>query len=243
MKPLVGITAWRRTLDTFYGPDTLQTLSTYYTDSVVEAGMTPVLIPAALDQDQAARLVASVDGLLLSGGDDVDPASYGAENTHSHNVSPAVDGFEIALALEAREQGKPVLAICRGLQLLNVALGGTLIQEVTSDGGVHELVSRDHVEMNARRHVVRFEDGSILAGLYDSEETKVNTLHHQGLDRLAADLVVEGRSDDGLVEAARVAGDWWVLGVQWHPERLEGEHRAIFAAFKEAIHAAGAERS
>jgi putative glutamine amidotransferase len=238
MTPLVGITAWRRTLDTFYGPDTLQTLSTYYTDSVVEAGMTPVLLPAALGPEVADRLVAAVDGLVLSGGDDVDPASYDAENTHSHNVSPEVDAFEIALAAAARERGKPLLAICRGLQILNVALGGTLTQEVTSQGGVHELVSRDHVEMNARRHVVRFEGVSILSALYDAEETKVNTLHHQGLDRVADDLTVEGRSDDGLVEAARYAGDWWALGVQWHPERLEEEHRAIFGAFKAGIEAA-----
>lgn len=237
MRPLVGITAWRRTLDTFYGPDTLQTLSTYYTDSVVAAGMTPVLFPAALGRDVANQLVAAVDGLVLSGGDDVDPTSYGAENTHSHNVSPDVDEFEMALAAAAREQRTPVLAICRGLQLLNVALGGTLSQEVTSDGGVHELISRDHLEMNARRHVVRFEEGSILSRLYEAEETKVNTLHHQGLDRIADDLVVEGRSDDGLVEAARFSGDWWALGVQWHPERLEDEHRAIFTAFAEAIEA------
>lgn len=237
MTPLVGITAWRRTLDTFYGPEKLQTLSTYYTDSLVGAGMTPVVFPAALDVGEADRLIAGVDGLLLSGGDDVDPASYGSENTHSYGARPEVDELEIALARAAREQGKPLLAICRGLQLLNVALGGTLSQEVTSEGGVHELVSRDHVEMNSRRHVVRFEADSIIAGCYGAEETKVNTLHHQGLDRVADDLIVEGTSDDGLVEAARVAGDWWALGVQWHPERLEGEHQTIFTAFREAIQA------
>lgn len=235
MTPLVGITAWRRTLDTFYGPDTLQTLSTYYTDSVVDAGMTPVLLPAALGPEMADQLIGAVDGLVLSGGDDVDPATYSAENTRSHNVSPEVDVFEIALAAAARRQRKPVLAICRGLQILNVALGGTLTQEVTSDGGVHELISRDHVEMNARRHVVRFERDSILSDLYDAEEAKVNTLHHQGLQRVADALVVEGRSDDGLVEAARYAGNWWALGVQWHPERLEEDHKTIFTAFKAAI--------
>jgi putative glutamine amidotransferase len=237
MTPLVGITAWRRTLDTFYGPDTLQTLSTYYTDSVVDAGMTPVVLPTALGPDVAHRLVDVVDGLVLSGGDDVDPASYDAENAHSHNVSPDVDEFEMALVAAAQEKGTPVLAICRGLQILNVALGGTLSQEVTSEGGIHELISRDHVEMNARRHVVRFKPDSILAGLYDAEEAKVNTLHHQGVDRLADDLIVEGLSDDGLVEAARFGGDWWALGVQWHPERLDGGHRAIFTAFLEAIEA------
>lgn len=235
MKPIVGITSWRRRLDTFYGPDTLQTLSTHYTDSVSAAGMIPLMFPAALEPDDAPGLVATVDGLLISGGDDVDPTSYGAENTDSKNAFPEVDRFEIAVARTAREQAKPVLAICRGLQLLNVALGGNLIQEVTSEGGVHEPVTRDHEAMQARRHVVRFEEGSVLARMYRASEAKVNTLHHQGLDRIADDLIVEGRSDDGLIEAARYSGDWWALGVQWHPERLDGDHQRIFAELRKAI--------
>lgn len=235
MKPLVGITSWKRKLETFYGPDTLQTLSTYYTDSLVKAGMTPVQFPAALDPADADRLVATVDGVLLSGGDDVDPASYDAVNTDSKMSSVEVDEFEIAVARAARERDKPVLAICRGLQLLNVALGGTLLQEVTSEGGVHESISRDHEEMNARRHVVRFEPGSLLAGIYGASEAKVNTLHHQGIDRLADDLIVEGRSDEGLIEAARYSGDWWALGVQWHPERLTGDHQRLFAEFRKVM--------
>lgn len=235
MSPLVGITSWKRRLDTFYGPDNLQTLSTYYTDSLVAAGMTPVMFPAALESAMAERLVAIVDGVLLSGGDDVDPISYGDNNTDSKRTSTEVDAFECAVIGEARAQGKPVLAICRGLQILNVALGGTLLQEVTSAGEIHDSISDDHEEMNARRHVVRFEEGSVLAGIYGTTEAKVNTLHHQGLDRLADELVVEGRTDDGLIEAARFSGDWWALAVQWHPERLGGDHQRLFTTFKKAI--------
>lgn len=235
MRPLIGISCWRRTLDTFYGPDTLHTLSTYYIDSVTRAGMTPIMWPAALDPAEAPRLVALVDGVIISGGDDVDPQTYGAGNTDSTKTNPDVDRFEIALIMAAREQGKPLLAICRGLQILNVALGGTLRQEVTSPGGVHDVITTDHEEMGARRHVVRFEEGSLLAAMYGANEAKVNTLHHQGIDRLAGGLVIEGRTDDGLVEAARFDGDWWALGVQWHPERLEGEHQEIFRLFREAI--------
>lgn len=237
MKPLVGITSWRRRLETFYGPDTLQTLSAHYTGSVSAAGMIPVMFPAALDPDDAARLVDVVDGVLISGGDDVDPSGYGAENTASKNTSTAVDEFEVAVARAAQQQGKPVLAICRGLQLLNVALGGTLLQEVTTEGGVHEPVTRDHEEMQARRHIVRFEPESTLGTMYGAREAKVNTLHHQGVDRIADDLVVEGRTDDGLIEAARYSGDWWALGVQWHPERLDGDHQLIFAELRKAIEA------
>lgn len=235
MKPLIGITSWRRRLETFYGPDTLQSLSTYYTDSVTRAGMIPVVFPAALEPAGADRLVALVDGVIVSGGDDVDPTTYGAENTDSKGTQVDVDAFEVAVVGAAQAQGKPVLAICRGLQLLNVALGGTLHQEVTSESEVHDLISADHEEMNARRHVVRFEEGSLLADIYGSDEAKVNTLHHQGVDRLADGLAVEGRTDDGLVEAARFSGEWWALGVQWHPERLDDEHQRIFAAFRNAI--------
>lgn len=236
-KPLVGINAWRRRLDTFYGPDTLMTLSTSYTDSMVEAGLTPIIIPAALDPSEANRFVSLVDGLVLSGGDDVHPATYGAVPTVSHGIDRDADRFEIALIAAAREAGKPVLAICRGLQILNVALGGTLHQEVTSAGGVHELITdeTDNEEMAARRHVVRFEPDSIIGGLYGAAEAKVNSLHHQGIDELAPDLVVEGKSDDGLIEAARCRGNWWALGVQWHPEKMDLDHRHLLVALREEI--------
>lgn len=236
-KPLVGINAWRRRLDTFYGPDTLMTLSTSYTDSMVEAGLTPIIIPAALDPSEANRFVSLVDGLVLSGGDDVHPATYGAVPTVSHGIDRDADRFEIALIAAAREAGKPVLAICRGLQILNVALGGTLHQEVTSAGGVHELITdeTDNEEMAARRHVVRFESDSIIGGLYGAAEAKVNSLHHQGIDELAPDLVVEGKSDDGLIEAARCRGNWWALGVQWHPEKMDLDHRHLLVALREEI--------
>lgn len=239
MKPVIGITSWKRHLDTFYGPDTLQTLAAFYTDSIANAGMTPVMFPSSLDPGDAERLVSLVDGVLLSGGDDIDPASYDSENTDSKRVSSAADGFEVAVVESARRQGTPLLAICRGLQLLNVALGGTLLQEVTSAGGVHDLITKDHEEMNARRHVVTFEAGAALADIYGAAEAKVNTLHHQGLDRLSDDLIVEGRTDDGLIEAARFNGDWWALGVQWHPERMDGDHQEIFAAFRRAISGEG----
>lgn len=239
MRPLVGINAWRRKLDTYLGPEVLQTLSTYYSDSIIRAGMTPVMLPNGQDPDEAARLVSLVDGLVLSGGDDIDPSSYGDENKGSKGNDPAADNFEVALVMAARDQGKPVLAICRGLQILNVALGGTITQEITAPGTPHEPITEDSDpdEVNSRRHVVRFEDGSRIAEIYGATEAKVNTLHHQGLSSVGDGLIVEGRSDDGLIEAARCDGEWWALGVQWHPERMEGDHQAIFEAFRDAIDA------
>lgn len=237
MRPLTGITAWRRTLDTYLGSEVFQSLSAFYSDAVEAAGMTPVIFPNALDPGEADRLVGLVDGLVMSGGDDVDPASYQAGLTHSKRINPEVDAFEVALLQAARRRGTPVLAICRGLQMLNVALGGTLSQEVTSPGGVHELIDENTTpeEYNTRSHVVRFQPGSIIAGLYGADEAKVNTLHHQGIDELAPELIIEGQTDDGLVEAARFDGDWWALGVQWHPERMDSAHHHIFTALRKAI--------
>jgi putative glutamine amidotransferase len=235
----VGITAWRRVLNTFLGPEQLQTLSAYYSNAVIEAGMTPIIYPNGQTVDQAEKLVSLVDGLLISGGDDIDPSMYGAETTDSTSGADlSVDNFEVTLVREARTQGKPVLAICRGIQLLNVALGGTLTQNVTSPGGVHEVINSatDPDELNARRHAVLLEEGSLLSSVFDSSELKVNTLHHQGVNVLSDELIVEGRAPDGLIEAARCDGSWWAVGVQWHPERMEsGEHGPLMTAFREAI--------
>lgn len=239
-KPLVGITAWRRVVDTFYGPERLQSLATFYGEAVAEAGMTPLIIPNGQDPAEAETVMSLLDGLVLSGGDDVDPGTYGAEPESSRGIDAAVDRFEIALVEAARRQDKPVLAICRGLQLLNVALGGTLRQEITASGTSHELIPKpiDPAEMNARRHTVVFEPGSRIEEIYGASEAKVNTLHHQGLQDVAPDLIVEARTEDGHVEAARCEGDWWALGVQWHPERMDDEHRRIFEVFREAIETA-----
>jgi putative glutamine amidotransferase len=236
--PLVGITAWRRELPTFLGRELLHTLSDYYAGAVINAGMTPVMFPNGQDPADAARLVGLVDGLVLSGGDDFDPESYGATPNGSKGHNQDVDRFEVALVQAARDQDKPVLAICRGIQLLNVALGGTLNQEVTKAGTIHEPISidSDPDTLNRQRHPVHFEPGSLLAGAFGTTEIKTNSLHHQGIDQLSPALIVEGRTDDGLIEAARCSGDWWALGVQWHPERMEREHQEpLFSAFRSAI--------
>lgn len=236
--PLVGITAWRRELETYLGREKLQTLSAYYSDAVLAVGMTPVIIPNGQDPENAKRLVGMVDGLVLSGGDDVSPTTYHRPVSHATGADQDVDRFEIALVKEARAQNKPVLAICRGLQLLNVALGGTLNQEITKSGTAHEPFDAigDPVEVNARTHVVTLEPGSRLNELYNAGEVKVNTLHHQGIGDLAAGLVAEGTTEDGLIEAARCEGDWWAVGVQWHPERMDfSEQGSLFEAFRSAI--------
>lgn len=236
-RPIVGITAWRRELDTYLGQERLQTLSSYYSDAVIGADMTPIIFPNGQSPGRAKVLVDLIDGLLLSGGDDVNPETYGETTTTSTGQDASVDQFEIALVREARAQEKPVLAICRGLQLLNVALGGTLNQDVTGTA-VHTPFQPvgDPEEMANRGHIVTLRANSVLAERYGSQEIKTNTLHHQGVKYLSPELIIEGTTDDGLIEAARCEGSWWALGVQWHPERSSFEDREpLFSAFREAI--------
>lgn len=237
-RQLVGITAWRRHLDTYLGRESLQALSAYYTDAVINAGMTPIIFPNGQSPAEADRLVSLVDGVILSGGDDIDPQTYGEEPISAQGANRAVDDFEIAVVQAARDQDKPLLAICRGLQLLNVALGGTIAQDVTREGSAHEPFpdDADPDEVNQRRHAVHFEPGSHIAAMYDAEELKVNTLHHQGIESLAPGLIVEGKADDGLIEAARCDGAWWSMGVQWHPERMDEDLQSpLFQGFRKAI--------
>ncbi|HWC30004.1 MAG TPA: gamma-glutamyl-gamma-aminobutyrate hydrolase family protein [Dehalococcoidia bacterium] len=161
-------------------------------------------------------------GLVLTGGVDVDPALYGeAPHPETDEVNRPRDDFELALLREALESDIPVLAICRGHQLLNVCLGGSLLQHIEGDG--HRW--QEDVPVTSRFHDVRFADGSKLARIYGQQRVQVNSRHHQGVtrDRLAAGLICTAITDDGFVEGIESADHRWVVGVQWHPERPEPE--------------------
>lgn len=235
--PLVGITALHGEFGTFFGRERLHTIDDFYVDGLVAAGMRPLILPNGLDPAVAGDMVAPVDGLVLSGGGDIDPVVYGAPRRSVRHDDIDVDRFELALVEEARRRRIPVLAICRGMQLLNVAQGGTLHQEVTSPGGVHVPIGDDPDEIGSRRHPVHLTPGGLLASLFGTTEIEVNSGHHQGVDRLGEGLTVEAVAPDGLVEGVRFSGeDWWALGVQWHPERLDRGHpQLLFAALRRAV--------
>ena len=152
-------------------------------------------------------------GLLIAGGGDIDPALYGQENKGSIRISPLRDQHEIPLAIRFMEAGKPVMGICRGCQVINVALGGTLIQDIPYHSRVGE---------EFRLHPAMPEEGSVLAELYGVGEVIINSSHHQVLDRLGDGLRVTMRSCEGYVEAVEHLSAP-AIGVQWHPERLRGE--------------------
>jgi len=209
MKPLIGLTTCGRNGDGEHH------LPGDYADAVVRAGGAPVLIPP-VGLEPAAWL-DRCDGVILSGGGDVDPAAYGgpAHETIA-GVDPRRDRFEAALVQEIFRRRTPTLAICRGIQMLNVALGGTLIADLPSVVGLevrHRLGPRQPIP-----HPVRIEPDSTLAAALGAEECVPMSSHHQAIDRLGPGLRVVARAPDGVIEAAESPEHPRLLAVQWHPE-------------------------
>lgn len=165
------------------------------------------------------EVLARIDGLILAGGNDIDPAAYGAESHPATNgIVPERDRTEIALTRRAVELDMPVLGICRGMQLLNVALGGTLIQHLPEAVG-HEEHRRVPGSFVGSEHDVRLDAGSLAALAVGENENETHSHHHQGVDEIGEGLVVSGYSSlDQLPEAIEASGRRFVLGVQWHPE-------------------------
>lgn len=218
-----------------------------YTDALRRAGAIPVAVPP-LDPGDARSLLDRVDGLLLTGGEDVDARRYGqAPHPSAEAPNPERDRWEEALVRAAREHRTPTLATCRGMQLANVAFGGTLVQDIASERpGSHTHTRED--ARGARVHTVRVETGTRLAGLLEPPSLTVNSLHHQAVDRPGAGLRIVARADDGIVEGIEWADDdWWMVGVQWHPEELEGSpepwDRMLFDRFVAAVTASSASES
>jgi putative glutamine amidotransferase len=202
-----------------------------YEAAVHRAGATPR--PLSLDAAPATAL-DGVDGLLLTGGDDVDPSWYGEPPHTAYDVSePGRDAFEIDLVRRALAADLPVLAICRGLQVLNVALGGTLIQDIPSEPGMR-LQHDAEGPATTLAHTVAIAPGSCLAALVGPDDARaVNSRHHQAIRALGQGLVVTGTSPDGLIEAAEVPAARFCVGVQWHPENFHetGEFSDLFEGF------------
>jgi putative glutamine amidotransferase len=182
----------------------------------------------------------SVAGLVLTGGEDVDPARYGEQRHEKvRSVNAARDATEAALIEEARARGKPVLAICRGIQILNVALGGTLVQDIPSECRTN-IDHDDEGARTSRTHDVDIEPGSLIAKAVGAEHVSVNSFHHQSVKRVADGMRVTARSPDGVIEGIESTDDdWWAMGVQWHPEEMtdsaEPWDRGLFKAFAKQL--------
>lgn len=193
-----------------------------YVTALVRAGCAPVLIPLLEEEGVLRAIFERLDGIVFPGGADVAPAEYGEQALPDINVvEPARDSTELRLARWAYDAGLPTLGICRGQQLLNVALGGTLYQDLLAQGATRlDHSDEDGRARNALVHRVGLEPGSKLAQLIDETEVEVNSLHHQAIKSVAPGLTVTGRSEDGVIEAVEADGARFLVAVQWHPEEL-----------------------
>jgi len=226
-------------------------LSCRYQEALIDAGGLPLTLPATLSREVIGQCVRRADGVLLTGGDDIDPRLYanGLKESLRKTVAMTGDGGardlrELLLIDEVFRQRKPLLAICRGHQILNVALGGTLMTDIPSQKA-HAL---DHRRIDKRSeivHEVQLTRGSLLAKIVNGQKLGVNSTHHQAVARVATPLQVAARSEDAIIEALelRPGGSHWLpllLSVQFHPERLMDryrQHAAIFRAFIQACNA------
>lgn len=238
MRPIIGVTTSRHTLTERLDKDRVYLAFVTYTSMVRAAGGIPVsLTPGAVDEVPA--LIDRLDGLLLAGGGDVDPARYGGATHESvYGIDPARDEYEIALVRAARERRLPTLCVCRGMQVLNVALGGTLIADIGTHGP--GLIDHRRIDQPAatRQHTVGLDPNSSTAMALGAATVTVNSLHHQAIGDLAPGLVVTGRAPDGIIEAVAPTDDWPMWAVQWHPESLGADDEPSFRLFDQLIRAA-----
>jgi putative glutamine amidotransferase len=231
--PRIGLTTYREQAEFGVWNEPADLLPTTYADAIVAAGGLPMLLPPIEDNGQLDRLadvaLDGLDGLVLSGGADVDPARYDAPRDDETGPARADrDGWELALVRSALARDLPLLGVCRGMQVLAVALGGTLTQHLPDVVGneSHRPVVGVH-----GRHEVALADGSRLAGIV-GPVADVATYHHQSVDQLPETVEASGWTEDGTVEAFEVCDATWAVGVQWHPEVHDG--LALFRAFVQA---------
>jgi putative glutamine amidotransferase len=233
--PWIGLTAWTRLVGSEQKKRLNDALPRGYFEGVERASGVPVMIPNSGDPSKAALWLDRLDGLLLTGGDDVHPRLFG-ESPHPRIdlVDERRDRFEIALLRAARERGMPVFGICRGIQLINVALGGDLHQDLLSEPTATVGHAQRTLEEGAW-HDIAIRPGTRLAAILGDTKAAVNSYHHQACRRVAEGLYVTATAADGVVEAVEDPRHPFFLAVQWHPEVLEGGEAAsskrLFAAF------------
>jgi putative glutamine amidotransferase len=241
MKALIAVAADTRHFD---GYDWHCSPNTYLEAAVHVAGVIPLLVPAFGKDVDFDAVLDAVDGVLVTGSKtNVHPSLYGVAPTSAHEpFDEARDATSIPLLLRALTRGVPVLAICRGFQELNVAFGGSIaseLQEIAGRMDHRAVVSDDQAERFKIHQNVSVKEGSCLASIIGAGDVKVNSVHRQGIDKLAANLVIEAIAPDGTIEAVSVANaKGFAVGVQWHPEywaKSDAPSRKILTAFGEAV--------
>lgn len=208
---VIGIT-------TFITGDSLK-LPVTYINAVSGSNGVPLVLAKTESDQQIKQQVDSIDGLLLTGGDDIDPSLFG-DDPHQKlgNIEPGRDAYEMKLIEYTLQQDKPILAICRGAQILNIYAGGTMYQDIYSQVGDTVMQHNQNAPRDYLSHTVRVTEHSKLAAITGSLEIKTNSFHHQANKNIAEHFIVSGKSNDGIIEAFESTERDFVIGLQWHPE-------------------------
>ncbi|WP_262175753.1 gamma-glutamyl-gamma-aminobutyrate hydrolase family protein [Saccharococcus sp. Marseille-Q5394] len=230
MKPIIGITS---NIDS-----AAHTLQNTYIQAVIDGGGVPFIIPTGVESD-VQQITTLLNGLIISGGGDMNPHLFNEEPwPELGNVTPERDSIEMELVRHMLKLDKPILGICRGHQVLNVALGGTLYQDIVSQVASPILQHDQKAKREYQSHAVHIEKGTILESITTSDKIMVNSFHHQAVKDIPSPLVVSGKASDGIAEAVESTDHHFVVGVQWHPESLmqnsDQVSRRLFEAYMKA---------
>ena len=229
VKPIIGISSNQH--------ERVLSISADYVEAITTNGGIPIVIPNLLVEEDVLRIIQLIDGLLLTGGGDIDPTFFGEEPQQElGNISPERDTFEISITQKMLKLNKPILGICRGCQILNIANGGDMYQDIYTQAENNLLQHTQHAPRSHASHFVRIYEGTKLSEIIKKEKFKVNSFHHQAVRILPKDFQEGAISSDGIIEAIESKSHSFALGVQWHPESMKNnpESTDIFKAFIQA---------
>ncbi|MFP4660569.1 MAG: gamma-glutamyl-gamma-aminobutyrate hydrolase family protein [Halanaerobiales bacterium] len=210
-------------------------LKSFYTQAVESVGGLPVILPFTSEAENVRQYVKQIDGLLLTGGTDVDPLIYGENPLPAMGeIDPERDRFEIDLVKFAIQSEVSILGICKGCQMINIGFGGSLYQDIYSQ---KENVLK-HTQEAPRwypTHTITIKEGSLLKHIIQKDEIRVNSTHHQAIKKVGSNLIISALAEDGVIEAVEFNGDRFILGVQWHPETLWENSEVHFDIFRKFV--------
>lgn len=216
-KPVIGITA------AFDFEKATSNLKDDYYEAIIQCGAVPVLIPVTEEKSVWVEYLDICDGIILSGGPDVDAGYFGQNNMpYSREISPIRDSMELFLVQQALTVNKPLLGICRGIQVINIAAGGSIFQDIYAENN-SDIKLIQHSQMAPRWHQIHsigIVNSTCLHGVFRRESLKVNSFHHQAVREVAPGFIINASSEDGIIEAISNENKKFALGVQWHPENL-----------------------